>query len=55
VARELEVRRVYLGGSESRYYDLAGVVPPNRLEPRGPLLEVVPKARPIEAETDHVR
>jgi hypothetical protein len=55
VARELEVRRVYLGGSESRYYDLAGVVPPNRLEPRGPLLEVVPKARPIEAEADRVR
>jgi len=55
VARELEVRAVYLGGSDGRYYDLAGVVPPNRLEPRGPLLEVVPEPRPIEVEADRVR
>jgi hypothetical protein len=55
VAPELGVRPVYLAGSGRRYYDLTGIVPPNHLEPRGPLLEVVPPARPIEAETDRVR
>jgi hypothetical protein len=55
VAHELTERTVYLAAYGNRYYDLAGVVPPGRLEPRGPLLEIVPPAPPTEAEADRVR
>ena len=55
VAHEVALRPVYLAGSGRGYYNLVGVTPPCRLEPRGPLFEVVPPARPMESETDHAR
>jgi hypothetical protein len=45
-------RPIYLADSGSRYYDLTGVVPPHRLERRGPLLELVEPPRPEPARSD---
>jgi hypothetical protein len=45
-------RPIYLADSGSRYYDLTGVVPPHRLERRGPLLELVEPSRPEPPRSD---
>ena len=52
VEREIAARPVYVAGRGRRYYDLTGVAPPNRLELRGPLLEVVPPSRAAESQAD---
>jgi hypothetical protein len=54
-ARRLGEQPLYLAGAEERYYDLAGVVPPARLVPRGPILEIVPPDPARPSGGDRVR